>query len=82
MRTLIIYTNTDTQPEYLVVDGDYSRFNGVMVNSINGTGYEDEFIEWMYDNETGERKLTGWSEDVAVIEGKQWDKVILCTFIF
>jgi hypothetical protein len=77
----MIYNGIETPPEYLIVDGDYSRFNGVLVNSINGTGYEDEFVKWMFDNETGLPKSTEWSEDVRVIESKEWDKVAICTFL-
>jgi hypothetical protein len=78
MRTLIIYNDIINEVRYIIVDGDYSRFNGVIVNS--GTAFEDEFINWMWD-ESGVEKHDSWSTDVSVIESKQWDKVALCTFL-
>lgn len=80
MKTLIIL---DYQYEhrifFLVVDGDYSRFNGVKVNGVHGNGFEDEFCEFMY-NEEGELNHE-LSDDISLIENKQWDKVALCTYI-
>lgn len=82
MKTLIIYNDIESPIQFLIVDGDFSRFNGVCVNSINGTGYEEEFCNWMFDSETGERNHIGqWSEDKSLIENKQWDKVAICTFL-
>ena len=80
MKTLIIYTDIESPLRYLIVDGDFSRFNGVMVNSINGNGYEDEFCEWMWDSETGNDKYD-WSNDITLIENKNWDRVAIVTFI-
>lgn len=81
MKTLIIYIDFENSLEFLIVDGDYSRFNGVMVNFVNGTGFEDEFCDWMFDRETGRRNHIGWSTDASIIENKEWDKVAICTFL-
>lgn len=82
MKTLIIFSDIESPIQYLIVDGDYSRFNGVVVNAVNGTGFESEFTDWMFDKETGERNHFGkWSEDVSLIENKNWDKVAVCTFL-
>jgi hypothetical protein len=81
MKTLIIYNDLGWMPQYLIVDGDYSRFNGIVVNSGEGHQHESEFIEWMFNPETGERNSTNWSTDTSLIENKAWDKVALCTFL-
>lgn len=82
MKTLIIYNDMQGSLEFLLVDGDYSRFHGVMVNSVtDGNGFEDEFCDWMFDNETGKRKHSGWTQDKSLLEKKEWDKVAICTWI-
>ena len=82
MKTLIIYNDIESPILFLVVNGDYSRFHGVMVNAVNGNGFEDEFCDWMFDKETGERNQLGqWSDDKSIIENKDWDKVAICTWI-
>lgn len=82
MKTLIIYNDCENPLRCIVVDGDFSHFNGVIVNGVFGTGAEDEFCEWMWDEEGNELQQTGWSEDVStILEGKAWDKVAFCTFL-
>jgi hypothetical protein len=80
MKTLIIFNDIESPLQYLIVDGDYTRFNGIFVNSVNENGYEDEFCDWMFDKETGEYNLE-WSSDKSLIEDKQWDKVAICTWL-
>ena len=79
MITIIVYNDIESQLQFLLVEGDYSRFNGVMVNCGNGTGYENEFCDWMFDKE-GNRKHV-WTEDKSLLENKNWDKVAICTWI-
>ena len=82
MKTLIVFNDIESPIQFLVVDGDYSRFHGVMVNAVNGSGYEAEFCDWMFNKETGERNHSGlWSGDKSVLENKDWDKVAICTFL-
>jgi hypothetical protein len=82
MKTLIIYNDIESPLQFLLVDGDYSRFHGVMVNALNGNGFEGEFCDWMFDKETGERNHLGqWSDDKSLLENKNWDKVAICTWI-
>lgn len=82
MKTLIIYNDIESALQFMIVEGDYSRFHNVCVNSIDGTGFEKEFSEWMFDQETGERNHLGkWSEDISLLEDKNWDKVAICTFL-
>jgi hypothetical protein len=80
MRTLIIYNDIENPLPYIIVDGDYSRFNGVVVNAVQGNGFEKEFCDWMWD-EGGVEKHNSWSKDVSIIESKQFDKVAVCTFL-
>ena len=80
MKTILIYNDIESSLQYLIVEGDYSRFHGVMVNAVKGNGYEEEFCNFMFDNETGERNHK-WSEDKSLLENKEWDKIAVCTWI-
>lgn len=80
MKTLIIYNDLTRPLEFLIVEGDLSRFHNVTINGLIGTGYEEEFTNWMFDSE-GVKNHDGWSEDISLIENKQWDKVAICTFL-
>lgn len=79
MKTLIIYI--EEAPQFTIVDGDYSRFNGAMINAIPefATGYEEEFQSFFYEND-GSYKFH-LTDDISLIEDKQWDKVALVTFL-
>lgn len=78
MKTLIIFNEIE-KLSYAIVDGDYSRFNGVMVNA-NATGFESEFCDWFFDAESGEQ-LIETKEDKSLVENKDWDMVAICTFL-
>ena len=81
MKTLIIYNHIENSIKFLVVDGDFSPFHGIVINSLHETGFEQEFCDWMYDKDTGRLLSDEWSEDKSIIENKQWDKVAICTWI-
>lgn len=82
IKTLIIFNDIESPLEFLLADGDYSRFHGVMVNAAKGNGFEDEFCDWMFNKETGRRNHLGqWSDDKSLLENKNWDKIAICTFI-
>lgn len=82
MKTLIIYDDIENPIKFLIVEGDYSRFHGVMINAVNGNGFEEEFCDWMFEKDTGQMKyLEQWSEDKSIMESKEWDKVSICTWI-
>ena len=74
VRTLIIYY--DTTPSYCIVEGDYSRFNNIIVH-VTQTGVEEEFMEFMFD-EKGNHKHN-FAKDISLIENKNWDKVAVCS---
>jgi hypothetical protein len=81
MKTLLILTETNKdEPEFLILNGDKSKFNGVCVNSPNvDADLEREFCDLVWDDD-GLRKHI-WSNDVTIIENKNWDKVAICTFL-
>jgi hypothetical protein len=79
MKTLIIFNEIE-KVSFLIIEGDYSIFNGVKVNGSYGNGFEDEFCEFMYDDEGDCRHEL--STDISLIENKQWDKVALCTYYY
>lgn len=79
MKTLVIYNDMMNELKFLIVDGDYSRFNNVCINST-GTGLEEEFADWFFNQETGAFKFE-LSSNVSLIEGKDWDKVAVCSFL-
>lgn len=79
MKTLLIYNDNENPLKFLIINGDYSRFHGVMVNSSIQTGFEEEFCNFVFDEEG--RFIHEWSNDRSLIENKEWDKVAICTFL-
>lgn len=79
MKTLLILNDIESPLQFLILDGDYSRFHGVCVNSINDHKFEEEFCKFVWDEE-GERNHV-WSEDKSLLENKDWDKIAICTFL-
>lgn len=79
MKTLLLYNDFENPIRFLIVDGDYSRFNGVMINT-DGNGFEDEFIDFTFDKVTGDFNHE-WFYDISLVENKQWDKVAVCTWV-
>jgi hypothetical protein len=77
--TLIVYNPMDAELQYVIVNGDFSRFNGVCVNSGNGNGFEQEFCDWFFDAE-GKYRLS-MSTDSSVIEKKKWAKIAIVTWL-
>jgi hypothetical protein len=80
MKTLIVYNDLESPIQFLVVDGDFSRFHGVIVNAVEGSGFEEEFCDWMFEKDSGERNHK-WSTDKSILEDKNWDRVAICTWI-
>ncbi|OQA46911.1 MAG: hypothetical protein BWY47_01530 [Bacteroidetes bacterium ADurb.Bin302] len=79
-KTLIIYNDIESPMRFILVEGDYFHFHGVCVGS-NGTGREEEFCDWFFDD-GGKFKFQGqMTEDKKLLEEKQWDKVAICTFL-
>lgn len=80
MKTLLILNDIESPLQFLLVDGDYSRFHGVNVNSTIQTGFEEEFCNFVWNVETGILNHI-WSEDKSLLENKEWDKIAICTFL-
>ena len=80
MKTLIIYCDIENPIKFLIIDGDYSKFNGVCVNAVNGNGFEDEFIAWFFSPDEGDFNFE-LSEDVSLLINKKWDTAAICTFL-
>jgi hypothetical protein len=78
MKTLIIFNELE-RISYSIVDGDYSHFHGVIFNSMMEHTFEKECNDFMFD-ENGQYKHK-FSNDISLIEKKEWDKVALITFL-
>jgi hypothetical protein len=81
IRTLIVFNDFEDSPRFLIVDGDFSRFHGVLVNYDSAYLCEYEFSNWMWDQETGKELPQGWSTDSSIVLSKDFDKFALVTFI-
>lgn len=70
MKTAIIFNEVPENVSYLIIDGDYSRFNNVYINTENST---DEAQDDMYSVLFPEHKLvTGVSLEefrLAIVDG-------------
>lgn len=80
MKTLIIYNPIDEELKYVIVDGDYSKFHGACINSMNGNGFENEFCDFFFHAETGKFKYK-LTNDKSLIENKQWDRIAVVTWL-
>ena len=80
IKTLIIYNDCREPLKYVIVEGDYSRFDGVVINSMEGTGFEDEFSKFFFNQETG-AFLYELSDSTDLITNKDWDYVAVTTFL-
>lgn len=80
MKTLIIYNSIEEELQYFIVEGDFSRFNGVCINSTIPHNHIKECIDWLYHPETGNFKHE-LSNNISLIEDKNWDKVAIITWL-
>lgn len=79
MKTLIIY-NTLEELQYGIVEGDYSDLNGVMINACDQDESKvEKACSLLFDEESNYR--IELSEDVSLIESKDWDFVSVITFL-
>lgn len=55
MKTVIIYEQFIDPIVFIVVDGDYTRLDGVMVNSVDSDRVlQDELCDMLYDPVSGD----------------------------
>ena len=81
MKTLIIYNSTASPLHYAIVEGDYSDLNGICINSFDeDTIKVEKACELLYDKEG--RFLLPFSEDISLLNNKNWDVAAVITFIF
>lgn len=80
IRTLIIYNDLEKELQYTIVEGDFSKFDGVVINTWESHPFLGEFVKWFFDKETGEF-LHNMSTDKSLIENKQWDVVAIVTWL-
>lgn len=79
MRTLIIYNGIEESLKYAILEGDYSELHGATIN-VFSREKEIKALDLLFDNQTG-NFLFELSEDVALAESKDWDKIAVITFI-
>lgn len=80
LKTLIIYNSVEEELKYTIVEGDFSRFNNICINSTIGHPNTLECCNWLFDNETGKLKFE-FSNDINIIEDKEWDKIAIITWL-
>lgn len=80
-KTLLIFQeDLSLEPEFIIVDGDYSRFNKVFCGAGNDEELETEMLEFFYGPEgTGPRQHKGAKE--FPIDQQPFDHVAVCGFI-
>ncbi len=59
VKSLLVFSeiNNELEPEFYIVDGDWSRFEGVYINTFPDESVEAEFAQLSYDEDTGKKKL-------------------------
>jgi hypothetical protein len=67
MKTVIIYDQLDAALKFIVLDGDYTRFKGVYINSCAAKNkreqakadrLQEELVELLFDIDTGKSLLS------------------------
>lgn len=80
MKTLIIYNSIEALLQYAIVEGDYSDLNGICLNSFDEDIIKvEKACELLFDDRGN--FLIDFSEDISLVEDKNWDKVATLTFI-
>ena len=80
MKTLIIYNSTDAPLQYAIVEGYYSDLNGICINSFDEDRTKVErACELLFDKDG--KFLLPFSEDISLLNNKNWDVAAVVTFI-
>ncbi len=80
MKKLIIYNSTTEVLQYTIVEGDYSDLNGICLNSFDeDTIKVEKACELLFDKDGG--FLLPFSEDISLLNNKNWDVAAVITFI-
>ncbi len=76
MKTLVIWDVVEATPHWFIVDGDWSKYHGVYIDSSLNENLEDELLNLIYeDGGAGNEKHTK-SNSQPPMEG--YDKIIVC----
>ncbi len=78
MKTLIIF-NYCGIIQYFIVDGDYSKYHNIVFNIIEITDLESECTDWLWDDDGNMKHKM--SDDISLVENKQWNKVAIITWM-
>lgn len=79
MKTIIIYSSAEEDLLFSIVEGDYSHLNKCFINSGLDSRKEREACDLLYDEE-GNFKIP-MSNDMSLLESKNWDKAAIITFL-
>ena len=80
MKTLLIYNEIDHPLKYAILEGDYSGLNGTCINSFDEDRTKvEKACELLFDDRGN--FLIDFSDDISLLEDKNWDKVAIITFI-
>lgn len=79
MRTLIIYNGIEEPLKYAILEGNYSELHGAVIN-VYSRDKEIKSLDLLFDNQTGDF-LIELSEDITLAESKDWDKIVVITFV-
>lgn len=79
MKTIIIYSSAEEGLLFSIVEGDYYHLNKCFINSGLDSRKEREACDLLYDEE-GNFKIP-MSNDMSLLESKNWDKAAIITFL-
>lgn len=79
MKTLLIYNPIDEPLKYAILDGDHSDVHGAFINGGINKEKERAACNLLF-SKTGDY-LIELTEDVSLVESKNWDKVAVVTFL-
>lgn len=79
MKTLLIYNAIEDPLKYAILEGDYSDLNGATLCSLYTEEKSIRACELLFDDRGN--FLIDFSEDISLVEDKNWDKVAIITFI-
>lgn len=80
-KTLLIYqSDYDFEPEFIVVEGDCSRFNNVFINSGEKEELENELLEFFYGKDGQEDRRNKGTKEFPLNQ-QPFTHVAVCGFI-
>jgi hypothetical protein len=79
MKTAVIWNELE-QLRYVVIDGDWNRFQGVYINSVEEQDLQDELVKLVYDG-SGKELLPFVTIDVFAEAIREGAAVVECGFL-